>query len=157
MTPTPVRAAQRADLPAVAALWAALLESHADLDPVFELRAGASAALEGEVARAFEGSDTALFVADAGGRIVGFCAARLERSPALARESRRAEITELVVESAARRRGVGRALADAALAWARLRGAERVEVRVAARNDAGQAFWRRIGFGAFVDVLDRRL
>jgi len=27
----------------------------------------------------------------------------------------------------------------------------------AARNDAGQAFWRRIGFGAFVDVLDRRL
>jgi hypothetical protein len=33
----------------------------------------------------------------------------------------------------------------------------RVEVRVAARNAEGQAFWRALGFGDFVDVLDRRL
>ena len=157
MTPTPVRPAQRADLPAVAVLWVALLESHAALDPVFALRAGAAPALETELARALEDADMALFVAEAGGRIAGFCAARFERSPELARESCRAEITELVVASASRRRGIGRALADAALGWARHRGAARVEVRVAARNDAGQAFWRGIGFGAFVDVLDHRL
>lgn len=157
MTPAPLRAAQRGDLPAIAALWVTLLEAHAALDPVFALRADAASALEIEVARAFADADTALFVADAGGRVAGFCAAHFERSPALAREACRAEITELVVESASRRRGIGRALADAALAWARDRGAARVEVRVAARNEAGQAFWRGIGFGAFVDVLDRRL
>ena len=157
MTPNPVRSAQRADLPAVAALWVALIESHAALDPVFALRAGAPAALEAELRRTFEDADTALFVADADGCVAGFCAAHFERSPPLARESCRAEITELVVEPTARRRGLGRALAHAAFAWARERGASRVEVRVAARNDAGQAFWRRLGFGAFVDVLDRRL
>jgi len=157
VTPAPVRPAQRADLPAVAALWVALLENHAALDPVFALRAGAAAALESEVVRALDDADAALFVAEADRRIVGFCAAHFERSPALVRESCRAEITELVVEFAARRRGVGRSLADIALDWARRRGAVRVEVRVAARNDAGQAFWRGIGFGAFVDVLDRRL
>jgi ribosomal protein S18 acetylase RimI-like enzyme len=157
VTPTPVRPAQRSDLPAVSALWVSLLENHAALDPVFALRAGASAALASEVVRAFEDADTGLFVADADGRIAGFCAAHFERGPALARESCRAEITELVVESASRRRGIGRSLADAALGWARRRGAVRVEVRVAARNDAGQAFWRSLGFGAFVDVLDRRL
>ena len=157
MTPNPVRPAQRSDLPALASHWAALLESHAALDPVFALRAGAPAALEAELRRAFGDADTALFVADADGRVAGFCAARVERSPALARESCRAEITELVVEPAARRRGIGRALVDAALAWSRSRGVVRVEVRVAARNEAGQAFWRRLGFGAFVDVLDRRL
>jgi len=157
VTPTPVRPAQRRDLPAVAALWVALLENHAALDPVFAWHTGAPAALEAELRRAFEDADTALFVADADGRVVGFCAAHFERGPALARESCRAEITELVVEPAARQRGIGRALADAALGWARSRGAVRVEVRVAARNDAGQAFWRRLGFGAFVDVLDRRL
>jgi len=157
VTPSPVRPAQRRDLPGVTALWVALLESHAALDSVFALRAGAPAALEAELSRAFEDADTALFVADADGCIAGFCAAHFERSPALARESCRAEITELVVEPAVRRRGIGRALADAALGWARRRGAVRVEVRVAARNDAGQAFWRRLGFGAFVDVLDRRL
>ena len=157
MTPNPVRSAQRADLPAVAALWLALIESHAALDPVFALRSGAPAALEAELRRAFGDADTALFVADADGRVAGFCAAHVERSPALARESCRAEITELVVEPAARRRGIGRALVDAALAWSRSRGVVRVEVRVAARNEAGQVFWRRLGFGAFVDVLDRRL
>ena len=36
-------------------------------------------------------------------------------------------------------------------------GATRVEVRVAAYNDAGQAFWRAQGFGDFMDVLHRRL
>ena len=157
MTPNPVRPAQRSDLPAVAALWVALLESHAALDPVFALRSGASAALEPELRRAFADADTALFVADADGCVSGFCAAHFERSPGLARESCRAEITELVVEPTARRRGLGRALAHAAFAWARERGASRVEVRVAARNDAGQAFWRRLGFAAFVDVLDLRL
>jgi GNAT superfamily N-acetyltransferase len=157
VTPTPVRPAQRTDLPAVSALWVSLLENHAALDPVFALRAGAASALEAEVVRAFEDADTALFVADADGCVAGFCAAHFERSPALARESCRAEITELVVESASRRRGIGRSLAGAALDWARRRGAVRVEVRIAARNDAGQAFWRGIGFGAFVDVLDRRL
>jgi len=157
VTPSPVRPAQLADVPAIAALWIRLLESHAALDPVFALRAGAPAALEVELRRVFDDADTALLVADADGCVVGFCAAHFERSPALARESCRAEITELVVEPAARQSGIGRALANAALGWARSRGALRVEVRVAARNDAGQAFWRRLGFGAFVDVLDRRL
>jgi GNAT superfamily N-acetyltransferase len=157
VTPSPVRPAQLADLPAIAALWIRLLESHAALDPVFALRAGAPAALEVELRRVFADADTALLVADADGCVVGFCAAHFERSPALAREACRTEITELVVEPAARQSGIGRALANAALGWARSRGALRVEVRVAARNDAGQAFWRRLGFGAFVDVLDRRL
>ena len=157
MTPNPVRPARPPDLPALAALWITLLESHASLDPVFALRAGAPAPLEVELQEAIEDADTALFVAEADGRVVGFCAAHFERSPALAREACRTEITELVVEPAARQRGIGRALANGALAWARSRGALRVEVRVAARNEAGQSFWRRLGFGAFVDVLDRRL
>jgi hypothetical protein len=33
----------------------------------------------------------------------------------------------------------------------------RVEVRVAARNSEGQAFWRALGFHDLMDVLQRRL
>jgi GNAT superfamily N-acetyltransferase len=61
------------------------------------------------------------------------------------------------VRPAARRRGLGRSLAEAALAWARARGVTRVEVRVAAGNAEGQAFWRSLRFGDLVDVLQRRL
>src|SRR5690606_13794603 len=89
--------------------------------------------------------------------VAGFCAARRRVAPPAARERVRVEISELAVAPHARRRGAGRALASAALAWAAAAGAQRIEVRVAARNPAGQAFWRALGFADFVDVLDRRL
>lgn len=82
---------------------------------------------------------------------------RLEESSGLLVETARAEIADLGVRPEHRRRGAGRALAEQALGWARSRGAERVEVRVAARNREGQAFWRALGYEGFVDVLQRRL
>ena len=41
--------------------------------------------------------------------------------------------------------------------WLRERGVPRVEVRVAVRNAAGQAFWRALGYDDLVDVLQRSL
>jgi len=153
-----VRPAQRADTAAVVRLWRALIEEHARRDAAFALRPGAEAELPYAVARLLARPDTdALLVWEAEGRVRGFCAARLVRAPPAAVERRRAEITELAVEPEARRRGGGRALVAAALAWAAERRAERVEVRVAARNPEGQGFWRALGFADFVDVLDRRL
>jgi ribosomal protein S18 acetylase RimI-like enzyme len=153
-----VRRAERGDVAEIAALWRALAESHAARDPVFALRADAEPALEAAVADALGNESAALWVAaDGDGALAGFAAARQDRTRSLARETSRVEITELYVREPLRRRGVGRALADAALAWARARGTRRVEVRVSARNAEGQAFWRALGFGDFVDVLDRRL
>lgn len=152
-----IRAARRSDARAIAAQWIELIDAHAEVDAAFALEAHDGAALEHQVARALEDPDAALWVAERDGHVVAFCAAHIARSAPPARERSRLEITELFVAAGARRCGLGRALVDAALAWARERGAERVEVRVAARNDTGQSFWRRLGFGAFVDVLDRRL
>jgi GNAT superfamily N-acetyltransferase len=152
-----VRRAGRGDAAALAALWSELLRIHAALDPRAALREGAEAGLESEVARALRDADTALWIADAEGGCAAFAAARLARTRALARESCRVEITELYVHPAARRRGLGRALVEAVLGWARERGAARAEVRVVARNESAQAFWRAQGFGDFVDVLDRGL
>jgi len=56
-----------------------------------------------------------------------------------------------------RRRGVGRALAERALLWVEEQGVERCEVRVADANVEGQRFWRALGFGDLMDVLQRRL
>jgi len=61
------------------------------------------------------------------------------------------------VRPAARRRGIGRALAVAATDWVRGCGVQRIEVQVASRNVEGQAFWRALGYGDLMDVLHRRL
>jgi ribosomal protein S18 acetylase RimI-like enzyme len=150
-----LRRARSADLDAIAALWTSLLALHAEIDPA--LRVADDAVPARALAQLVEDPNAAAWVAEAEARVVGFCAARVEDAPLALAESRRAEITELFVAAAARRRGLGRALVAAASEWARSRGAARVEVRVAAANAAGQSFWRSLGFGAFVDVLDRRL
>jgi ribosomal protein S18 acetylase RimI-like enzyme len=55
-------------------------------------------------------------------------------------------IDELVVDQNARRHGVGRALIDAVVSWARKRGVSEVEVSTEADNVAAQAFYRSHGF-----------
>ncbi len=102
-------------------------------------------------------SDTAIFVADGTRGLAGYATVRVDRAPEILAEGCRAEISDLFVDPAARRRGVGAALADAATRWARAQGARRLEVRVAARNASGQAFWRAQGYGDLMDVLQRRL
>jgi ribosomal protein S18 acetylase RimI-like enzyme len=152
-----VRRAGAPDIEPLAELWLALLRHHAAIDPAFALRPRALAELASLLAAQLRDPESALFVCEREGRSAGMCSVRIERAPALLAEGARAHITELCVDAAQRRRGIGAALARAALAWARERGAERVEVRVAAGNGEGQRFWRSLGFGPFVDVLHRRL
>ena len=87
----------------------------------------------------------------------GLCIARVDRAPPIHLETCRGEITDLFVRASKRRRGVGRALLGAALAWVKQRGASRIEVRVAATNPEALAFWRASGFADFMDVLHRPL
>ncbi len=152
-----VRAARRSDARVIAAQWGQLIEEHAHIADAFALWTGVGTALERQIARAFADDDAALWVGERGDRVVAFCAAHVARPAPPAMERGRLELTELFVAEDARRCGFGRALVAAACEWGRVRGAERVEVRVAAGNAAGQAFWRSLGFNAFVDVLDRRL
>ncbi len=153
-----VRRAGRRDLEAATRLWLRLGEHHAALDPAFAQR-GDEAAWEAalEIAgRLLADPDAALFVWEEEG-LRGLCVVRVARAPVVAVEHERAEISDLWVEPGTRRRGAGRALVEAALAWIRERGVPRVTVRVIRRNEEGQAFWRALGWADFLDVLERRL
>jgi len=139
----------------VAELWIEIAAHHVSLDPLFTLRPGAELEVERLIAELFGDPDAAIFVWEAPDDLLGFCAVRIDRAPPILRETRRAEITDLGVSAAARRGGIGRELAAAAFAWAKDRGIARLEVRVAARNREGQAFWRSLGFDDLMDVLHR--
>lgn len=152
-----IRRATPRDLEELLALWTALTEHHAAREPLFELRPEADAEIRLLLARQLRDADAATFVSASENMLVGFCTARIGAAPPIHAETARAEITDLGVREEQRRRGVGRALVDAVLAWVRERGVARVEIRVATTNEEGQAFWRSQGFGPFMDVLHRRL
>ncbi len=160
MSPPPpgaVRAAAPRDLDRIAALWTALAAHHGRLDPLFLQRTDSGVAVRALLAAQLRDPDAALFVCDLDGDLVGFCGVRIDQGPPIFEEVTRVEITDLGVREALRRRGIGRALCDAALAWAAERGQRRVEVRVAVGNLEGQGFWRALGFRDLMDVLQRRL
>jgi ribosomal protein S18 acetylase RimI-like enzyme len=141
----------------VTALWLAIGDHHAGLGPAFAMRAGAESEARELLRALLRDPDTAAFLYEEAGRALGLCIARVDQAPPIAVETERGEITDLGVDPAVRRRGIGRALVEAALAWIGGRGVRRLEVRVAVRNPEGQAFWRALGFGDLVDVLERRL
>lgn len=164
-----LRRAGAEDLGPVTALWLALGREHARLDAHWAMRDGAErearellrAMLRDPASRVVVAGDTragaARGAATPGSSALALCVTRIDEAPPILHETRRGEISDLWVEPHARRNGLGRALVEDAVSWLRASGVSRVEVRVAVRNEAGRAFWRALGFGAFVDVLDRRL
>jgi GNAT superfamily N-acetyltransferase len=152
-----LRPALGADLPRLTELWIEIATHHTSLDPLFTLRSGAEPEVQRLLTALFRDPDAAIFVWEGPGGLLGFCAVRVDRAPPILQETRRAEITDLGVSAAARRGGIGRELVGAAFAWARDRGIARLEVRVAARNREGQAFWRSLGFDDLMHVLHRPL
>lgn len=138
-------------------LWLAIGEHHALLDPAFALRRDPEPEARELVRALLRDPDEVAFLYEEEDRALGLCIAAVGRARAVSRERERAEISDLWVARAHRRRGIGRRLVEEALAWTAERGIERVSVRVAVANREGQAFWRALGFGDLVDVLCRRL
>jgi GNAT superfamily N-acetyltransferase len=141
----------------VTALWIELTRHHAALDAHFSLRAGADAEAQRLLDAQLRDPDTAIFVVGDDGALFAFAIACVRIAPPIHPETCRAEITDLYVAPARRRRGCGRALVDAASRWASGRGAERLEVHVSPRNPDAQAFWRAAGYRDHMSVLHRRL
>ena len=89
------------------------------------------------------------------GQVVGMITASLQNSPVF-RLKPRAMIENVVVDQAYRRRGVGRALVRAAMAWCQDRQVAYIELMVATGNPGGQRFWTACGFGPVMLRMQRR-
>jgi len=90
-----------------------------------------------------------------GGRVIGMITASLQTSPVFHLKPR-AMIENVVVDQDYRRRGIGRALVAAALAWCNERQVAYIELMVATGNPAGQRFWQACGFEPVMLRLQRR-
>lgn len=94
------------------------------------------------------GPESAVWVAEQGGEIVGLAAVLLKEWPEtlVALPARVVEIDYITVAGAARRQGVGRALANMCVAWAAERQAKSVVLNVFRFNENASAFYNALGF-----------
>jgi len=100
--------------------------------------------IEARLRRLSEGPDAAVFVAgDAGGAVVGWIHVAAPRDLVSARY---AEVRALVVDEPHRGRGIGKALLEAAEAWARERFFDSIRVRSNIARERTRGFYEREGY-----------
>jgi len=104
---------------------------------------------EGRARKLAESGHAIGFVAVEGDRAIGFIAAYVGRyrDGSIQHDARQAvTLTRAWVDPQARRRGVGQALANAVISWARDRAAQELEVQVTQGNVPAASLYSRLGF-----------
>lgn len=154
-----VRPATSADLPRLGRLGAVLVEAHHDFDPQRFLPtrdrtpADYAAFLVGQLGD----PDVVLIVADDHGDVIGYAYGAVEGYDYMALRGPAAVLHDIVVDPAYRGRGIGRLLLDAALAQLTARGAPRVVLSTADRNEAAQRLYASVGFRRTMIEMTREL
>jgi ribosomal protein S18 acetylase RimI-like enzyme len=98
-----------------------------------------------------------VFVAEEDGTVVGFVGVLARVVPEPDESQAYAYVSDLVMLPAYRRRGLGRALLEHAVAFARGKGANALRVGVLARNEAAARLYRSLGFGDYTIQLNKPL
>ena len=154
-----IRRATADDAGTLGRLGALLLRAHYGFDPQRFMAPGRSpeAGYGAFLRSQLDDDDVAVFVAERDGVVIGYVYAGLE--PRSWKELREAcgFIHDVAVEEAGRRLGAASALVEAAAAWLRSRGAPRVVLWTADRNEAAQRLFERLGFRRTMIEMTREL
>ena len=142
-----VRSARLRDLPAVSRLAAELVRLHHRLDPLrFMLIEPIEKGYRWFFARELKRKKAVILVAEDDGLVVGYAYGTMEERNWNDLLDACGKLNDIYVDSAARRRGVGRALLDGMLSALRAQGAPRVVLLTAWQNPEAHAFFDAAGF-----------
>lgn len=154
-----IRPATRADVPALGRLAVLLVRLHHDFDPQ---RFIAAAPQTEKRYGAFLGSqldepDVVVLVAERAGEVLGYTYAGIEDYDYMALRGPAGALYDIVVDPVHRGHGVGAKLLDATLEALRVRGAPRVVLSTATRNETAQRLFTRAGFRSTMIEMTREL
>jgi ribosomal protein S18 acetylase RimI-like enzyme len=149
MSSQEVRPGAESELDEIAALWTEMYAHQQAHGMALPLRDDAAEVWKRQLSGRLDSPVSIVLVAPADeGKLLGFLAAQTKRLPPqfAAARPKLGFISELFVRPEARRRGAGRALVDAALAWFRRADVGSIELHVLVGNEHGRRFWEELGF-----------
>jgi ribosomal protein S18 acetylase RimI-like enzyme len=150
MSEVSVRAFKATDEPAILSLADAEMKAHELLDGRFKLRPGASDRYAVYLRDRARDIDSAIFVAELSGEVVGLVIGSIRKQDSFFEIQRYGYLSDLIVAPHARRRGIGRALFDRAALWFKSLGMEVVRLHVAVKSEEARAFWATLGSQDFM-------
>jgi ribosomal protein S18 acetylase RimI-like enzyme len=154
-----VRRATSADVPSLGRLGALLVQEHHEFDqrrflaPSGRTRDGYASFLASQL----DDPDVVMLVAEREGHVIGYAYAAIEGYDYLSLRGPAALLHDLIVDPEYRGHGVGRQLLDAVLSHLESRGAPRVVLSTAERNEGAQRLFERMGFRRTMVEMTREL
>ena len=142
------------------ALFCKLHRTHTDLRPDFFAPITNTTPFETQIRDLLRTKQRIFLLARKEGEICGYLEGRLaevDPDDVLYTPRRFAKIENLYILPEFRRRGVARALAEAFIDYAALRGFSSVELQVLGANEAALAFYRSMGFGVQQHTLEKQI
>lgn len=154
-----IRRATGADLPRIGELGALLVREHHQFDERRFLAAGTRTPVQyaAFLRSQLDLPDVVIFVAAEQGQVIGYTYAAVEGYDYMSLRGPAGVLHDIIVDPARRGRGLGRQLLDATLAHLHSRGAPRVVLSTAARNEAAQRLFERAGFRRTMIEMTREL
>jgi ribosomal protein S18 acetylase RimI-like enzyme len=158
VSPVSIRTARRADFDALVRLYTESAQYHQRIDPAL-YRIPEATAVTAWLEAALSSTDVAILVAEAMDDVIGFAVVRLAPpAPAASMlEPRRGAELDVAVSAAFRRQGVGRALLDAACAWAARHTCRLVMLNCHVANQAAVRLYESGGFRTLGLLMRRNL
>lgn len=143
-----IRAARPPDLRAIGRLGALLVRTHHDFDPQRFIAATPQTehAYASFLGTQLEEPNVVVLVAERDGAVLGYTYAGVEGNDYMSLRGPAGVLYDIVVDPTHRRHGVGRMLLEATLAALEARGAPRVVLSTAAKNESAQRLFARAGF-----------
>jgi ribosomal protein S18 acetylase RimI-like enzyme len=139
-----IREATLNDVDGLVPLWLELMHYHAPISYVFEVSEGHAVLARKDVQDMVENKHVKFFVAEENGDLLGYVTCSvLDRSSAM-RYTRRGQIEGAYVR--AKNKGTGTLLVNKTKEWFKSEHVEFMTLMVAIKNDAGVAFWKKMGF-----------
>lgn len=154
--PLVIRVALPEDVVAISKMWLKFMQYNAVFDSSFEVKPKVTARFAREIQDRLEDSNYRIAVAEIDNGLAGYCFSYVSRKPYFFKLGKFGFIGDLFVEEAFRRRGIGRILVDDAHAFFERRGAEQIELLVAAKNIDTIKFWEKLGYTKLLEWMYRK-
>lgn len=143
-----IRKASHADHDALGRLGALLMDVHFNFDRRRFLDPGPdpSSGYAHYLLSQLDDPDSVIFVAESDGVVIGYCYCVIEPMSWKELRDEAGFISDLALDPAARRRGAGRALVNAAIEWFRERNLAKVMLWTSTQNHAARELFAGAGF-----------
>lgn len=157
--PLKIRPATTADLTAVGRLGALLVREHHEFDPQRFIPATPRTenAYGSFLGTQLDERSIIVLVAEADGEVIGYTYAGVEGNDYMSLRGPAGVLYDIVVDPARRRNGIGRMLLDATVDALKGRGAPRVVLSTAEKNEAAQRLFDHAGFRRTMIEMTREL